>query len=211
MKTFSAAAALATLLTAHGVSAHYVFQQLSVAGTEYPVFKYIRKNSNMNSPVTDLSSPDLRCNEGATGSGTETLAVKAGDSFTFSLDTPVYHQGPVSLFMSKAPGAVSAYEGEGDWFKIHDFGKPPTATATDKLGPADHFLLRRPQLQRRYRQLAHGGILHLQDPHVHRRRRVPASHLVHGHPQPLARRHPSVSNSRCPLVPISARASPTGL
>lgn len=124
MKTFSAAAALATLLAAHGVSAHYVFQQLSVAGTEYPVFKYIRKNSNMNSPVTDLSSPDLRCNEGATGSGTDTVAVKAGDSFTFSLDTPVYHQGPVSLFMSKAPGAVSDYAGDGDWFKIHDFGKP---------------------------------------------------------------------------------------
>lgn len=169
MKTFTAAAALATLLTAHGVSAHYVFQQLSVAGTEYPVFKYIRKNSNMNSPVTDLSSPDLRCNEGATGAGTETVAVKAGDSFTFSLDTPVYHQGPVSLYMSKAPGAASAYEGDGDWFKIHDFGKPlspaPPPRNQARLTRAP---LSRPQLQRRHRHLAHGGILHLQDPLLHR-------------------------------------------
>jgi len=87
----------ALMLAVTDASAHYIFQQLAVGGAKNPVFKYIRQNSNYNSPVTDLASNDLRCNVGASGSATETLAVKAGDSFTFYLDTPVYHQGPVSL------------------------------------------------------------------------------------------------------------------
>jgi hypothetical protein len=37
--------------------------------------------------VTDLSSTDLRCNVGASGSGTSTLALSAGSDFTFTLDT----------------------------------------------------------------------------------------------------------------------------
>ena len=46
----------------------------------------------------DLNSNDMRCNVGgATGGSTKTLTLKAGDSFTFSLDQAVYHQGPVSL------------------------------------------------------------------------------------------------------------------
>lgn len=103
-------------------AAHYVFNQLSTGGTKHAVYKYIRENSNGNYPVTDLSSPDLRCNVGANGARTETVSVRAGDSFTFHLDTPVYHQGPVSLYMSKAPGSVSDYDGSGGWFKIHDWG-----------------------------------------------------------------------------------------
>jgi hypothetical protein len=88
----------AVSLAVSEVSAHYIFQQLSTGGTKHDVFKYIRKNSNYNSPVTDLSSNDLRCNVGGgSGAGTETVTVKAGDSFTFTLDTPVYHQGPVSM------------------------------------------------------------------------------------------------------------------
>jgi hypothetical protein len=84
-------------LAVSDVSAHYIFQQLTTGGTKHDVFKYIRKNSNYNSPVTDLSSNDLRCNVGASGASTETVTVRAGDSITFSLDTPVYHQGPVSV------------------------------------------------------------------------------------------------------------------
>ena len=46
----------------------------------------------------DLNSNDMRCNVGgATGGSTKTLTLKAGDSFTFSLDQAVYHQGPISL------------------------------------------------------------------------------------------------------------------
>jgi hypothetical protein len=71
----------------------------------------------------ELTSNDLRCNVGASGSGTDTIAVKAGASVTFTLDTAVYHQGPVSVYMSKAPGSVSSYDGSGGWFKIWDRGQ----------------------------------------------------------------------------------------
>ena len=71
--------------------------------------------------VPGLTSNDLRCNVGATGSNTTTIDMKAGDAFTFSLDQAVYHQGPVSLFMSKAPGKAAEYDGGGNWFKIHDW------------------------------------------------------------------------------------------
>jgi hypothetical protein len=46
-------ASLATALALAGnVSAHYIFQQLTVGSTQYPVFQYIRRNSNFNHPVT---------------------------------------------------------------------------------------------------------------------------------------------------------------
>ncbi|KAL2120949.1 hypothetical protein VTJ04DRAFT_4976 [Mycothermus thermophilus] len=114
-------------LAAESVSAHYIFQQLTVAGTKYPVWKYIRRNSNpawlQNGPVTDLASTDLRCNVGGqVSNGTETLTVRAGDQFTFHLDMAVYHQGPTSLYMSRAPGKVEDYDGSGPWFKIYDWG-----------------------------------------------------------------------------------------
>jgi hypothetical protein len=71
---------------------------------------------------SDLASNDLRCNVGASGSNTQTVSVKAGDSITFTLDTAVYHQGPISVYMSKAPGSAASYDGSGNWFKIKDFG-----------------------------------------------------------------------------------------
>ncbi|KAI5859934.1 glycosyl hydrolase family 61-domain-containing protein [Durotheca rogersii] len=121
MKNFVSVAAAAAL-AANGVSAHYIFQQLSLGSTTYAPFEYIRQNTNYNSPVTDLTSNDLRCNVGAQGSGTQTVAVKAGQEFTFTLDTPVYHQGPISIYLSKAPGTAGNYDGSGEWFKIKDFG-----------------------------------------------------------------------------------------
>lgn len=120
MKSFTTLAA--ALMVASSVSGHYIFQQLSTSATQYPVYQYIRKNSNYNSPVTDLASDDLRCNVGASGTGTSTVAVAAGSNFTFTTDTAVYHQGAVSVYMSKAPAAAAAYDGSGDWFKIHDEG-----------------------------------------------------------------------------------------
>ncbi|KAK3366771.1 glycoside hydrolase family 61 protein [Lasiosphaeria ovina] len=120
MKKITPLAALS--LTVSQVSAHYIFQQLSIGSAKYAVEKYIRANSNFNQPVVELNSTDLRCNVGANGKVTDTVTVKAGDKFTFDLDTPVYHQGPVSLYMSKAPGAASDYDGSGGWFKIYDWG-----------------------------------------------------------------------------------------
>ncbi|KAL2109488.1 hypothetical protein VUR80DRAFT_2368 [Thermomyces stellatus] len=118
---------LALITLANTATAHYVFQQFTAGGTQYEPWKYIRRNSNpdwlQNGPVEDLSSNDLRCNVGGeVSNGTETIEMSAGDEFTFTLDTAVYHQGPVSLYMSKAPGAVADYDGSGPWFKIHDWG-----------------------------------------------------------------------------------------
>lgn len=105
------------------VSGHYIFQQLSLGSKKFAVYEHIRKNTNYNSPVTSLSSNDLRCNVGgASGASTTVVSVNAGDSFTFTSDVAVYHQGPISLYMSKAPGSVNDYDGSGDWFKIYDWG-----------------------------------------------------------------------------------------
>jgi hypothetical protein len=92
----------AVALAADCIQAHYIFQQFSHGATKFPNWKYIRPNTNpswlQNGPVTDLSSTDLRCNVGGlVSNGTETLSMKAGDEFTFTLDTAVYHQGPISL------------------------------------------------------------------------------------------------------------------
>ncbi|KAI1302053.1 glycoside hydrolase family 61 protein [Xylaria venustula] len=110
-------------LVVQRVSGHYIFETLTKGNAKGTPYEFVRHNTNMNSPVTDLSSKDLRCNVGcATGGNTSTLALNAGDAFTFSLDQAVYHQGPVSLYMSKAPGTADEYDGSGDWFKIFDWG-----------------------------------------------------------------------------------------
>lgn len=121
MKSFSGAVALLSL-AATEVSAHYIFNSLAVDNSK-PSHEHVRYNTNYNSPVTcklasflsrqvllraaqrlminsqtALASNDLRCNVGgATAGNTTTIDVKAGDAFTFGTDTPVYHQGPISL------------------------------------------------------------------------------------------------------------------
>jgi hypothetical protein len=71
---------------------------------------------------TGLSDPNLRCNVGgSSGSETQTATVAAGSSLTWYADTPVYHQGPVSFYMTKVSKAASA-DGSTPWFKIYDLG-----------------------------------------------------------------------------------------
>ncbi|KAK5656464.1 hypothetical protein OQA88_4847 [Cercophora sp. LCS_1] len=121
MKGFACLAALS--LAVSDVSAHYIFQQLSSGGTKNPLWKYVRQHSNYNSPVTALTSNDLRCNVGGgSGGSTETLDVQAGASFTFHTDVAVYHQGPTAIYMSKAPGSAASYDGSGGWFKVQQWG-----------------------------------------------------------------------------------------
>jgi hypothetical protein len=89
-------------IAANNVAGHYIFQQFSAGSNKFPAWKYIRRNANpawlQNAPVTDLGSKDLRCNVGGgVSNGTETITMKAGDEFTFTLDTAAYHQGPISL------------------------------------------------------------------------------------------------------------------
>jgi hypothetical protein len=71
-----------------------------------------------------LASDDLRCNEGgASGANTGTLDVTAGGSVSFTSDTAVYHNGPTSVYMAKAPSTAAEFDGSGEvWFKILDLG-----------------------------------------------------------------------------------------
>jgi hypothetical protein len=106
-------AAFAALLAS--ANAHYIFEYFQTS----TAYQYVRQNTNYNSPVTDLTSTDLRCNVGgSTGGSTGTYSVAAGSSVTFKLDTPVYHQGPISFYMSKAPSTAASYDGSGDWVSL---------------------------------------------------------------------------------------------
>lgn len=120
---------VAVLLAASPALAHYRWDKLN----DNALWQYIRESTNDNSPVTDLASNDLRCNVGTSGTGVNTTAVKAGDSFTFALDIAVYHQGPVTAYLSKAPSTASAYVGDGDWFKIAEEG--PTFSGSSATWP----------------------------------------------------------------------------
>ncbi|KAG4435871.1 hypothetical protein IFR05_008637 [Cadophora sp. M221] len=123
MKGLATCAAVLALASQQA-SAHYIFQSIAVAGTKNAPYTYVRKNTNGNSPVTDLTSPDLTCNAGAeTGSNTSTVSLAAGSTLAFSSDTAVYHNGPVSVYMAKAPTTAATFDGSGNvWFKILDIG-----------------------------------------------------------------------------------------
>ena len=132
-------AALAVALASQA-SAHYIFDSFDHG----PTYQYIRQNTNNNSPVTDLTSDDLRCNVGGeTGGSTQTVTVAAGSTHTFTADIAVYHQGPVSFYMSKAPTTAAAYDGSGNWFKIKDIGPtfPSSCSATWDLEQTYNFTI----------------------------------------------------------------------
>jgi hypothetical protein len=85
-------------------------------------YQNIRRNTNNNSPVTSLSSNDLRCNVGgASGGSTTTVSVAAGSTVSFTADNAVYHQGPVSFYLTKVDNAATA-DGSTDWAKIKEIG-----------------------------------------------------------------------------------------
>lgn len=98
-----------------------MFQFLTANGAKGSLYQNIRPVPN-NSPVTSLASNDLRCNVGGgTGGSTTTVSVAAGATITFTADQAVYHQGPVSFYMTKVGTAASA-DGSSDWFKIKEIG-----------------------------------------------------------------------------------------
>ncbi|KAF1987951.1 lytic polysaccharide monooxygenase [Aulographum hederae CBS 113979] len=107
-------------LAADLASAHYIFNSISVDGQKGGPGNGVRMGTSHNSPVTDLTSPELRCNIGAQNAAT-VVPVKAGSDITFGLDQAVYHQGPTSIYMTKVEDAKTA-DGSTPWFKIKDFG-----------------------------------------------------------------------------------------
>ncbi|KAJ3032505.1 hypothetical protein HDV00_007443 [Rhizophlyctis rosea] len=119
--------ALSTLLVAATLfgqsQAHYRFYQLIANGQTYPQWQYIRQYDNINSrsPITSVTSNDIRCNlNGASkGSGVGVVSVAPGSTVGFVADGAVYHPGPYSAWLGKAPGDVTQWDGSGaNWFKI---------------------------------------------------------------------------------------------
>jgi hypothetical protein len=145
-------ATLAAVALATGqASAHYIFIKFGVGGRVGSDYENIRRNTNNNSPVTDLSSKDLRCNVGgASGASTTVASIAAGGAFSFVTDQPAYHYGPISIFMSKAPGSVQDYAGDGSWFKTLDWG--PTGSSSNVVWP-----MRRESTAGRWEVLEHFG------------------------------------------------------
>lgn len=116
---------IALAATAASVSAHYNFESLIVNGEITNPYQYIRRTTNSNSPIEDVTSNNMVCNQGgqdaAIMASTETITVQAGDELGFDVNSDLGHPGPLAVWLSKAPSGTSAqdYLGDGDWFKIY--------------------------------------------------------------------------------------------
>ncbi|PNP73719.1 hypothetical protein FNYG_12909 [Fusarium nygamai] len=122
--SFSTALALvAALPTAF---AHYNFDALIVNGKVTEPYEYVRKTTNNNSPITDVTSKDIICNAGGLDkdirAATKTHAVSPGDEVGFTVANDMGHPGPLAVYLSKAPDGTEAsdYLGDGDWFKVYE-------------------------------------------------------------------------------------------
>ncbi|KUI69920.1 putative endo-beta-1,4-glucanase D [Cytospora mali] len=108
------------------VFAHYNFEALIVNGNITDPYEYVRQTNNSNSPITDITSTNMRCNSGgllaSTMAKTSTYTVAPGDNVGFTVDVSISHPGPLSVWMSKAPDGTAAneYDGSGDWFKVYE-------------------------------------------------------------------------------------------
>ncbi|KAH7369017.1 cellulose-growth-specific protein [Plectosphaerella cucumerina] len=117
--------ALLALVAAAGVSAHYNFEALIVNGQVTAPYQYVRSTTNSNSPIEDVTSNSMVCNQGgqdaAIRAATGTKTVQAGDQLGFDVNSDLGHPGPLAVYLSKAPAGVSAqnYLGDGEWFKIY--------------------------------------------------------------------------------------------
>ncbi|KAL1608076.1 hypothetical protein SLS60_003015 [Paraconiothyrium brasiliense] len=112
---------LAVCATLPSALAHWNYDRLihkgAIVGDYYT---YIRRTTNANSPITDVTSTDMRCNSGgASGASTSTYTVAAGDEIGFMIDTNFGHPGPQQVYISKAPGLAKDYDGSGSWTKIY--------------------------------------------------------------------------------------------
>ncbi|KAI5843725.1 family 61 glycoside hydrolase [Tricharina praecox] len=113
-------------------SAHYRFLKLIANGATGAEYASIRTNTNANSPVTDVTSEDLRCNVGAlaSASSTTTTSVTAGSTIGFEADIAVFHPGVFNIYMAKAPSTAAAFDGSGSvWFKVWEEGPASITTS----------------------------------------------------------------------------------
>ncbi|KAF1975511.1 hypothetical protein BU23DRAFT_579137 [Bimuria novae-zelandiae CBS 107.79] len=117
--TFSIAVAASSVNAAALQPRHYTFPAIDSSSA----WQYVRQTDNYNSngPVTDVSSPLVRCYASST-KGVATQSVVAGSAVTFKANQAVFHQGPIQFYMAKVPAGETAatFDGAGAvWFKIY--------------------------------------------------------------------------------------------
>ena len=116
--------AVLALAASNTVEAHYRFSKLQHNGVLSGDWEYMRENSNGIMPTKQFlrDSDDFRCNSGsfANAGKTKVKKVMPGDQIGFQLwyYATMRHPGPLTIHMSRAPGDVRQYRGDGDWFKV---------------------------------------------------------------------------------------------
>ncbi|KAH7117702.1 fungal cellulose binding domain-containing protein [Dendryphion nanum] len=138
-------ASLVSLLILQGASpvdAHYGFPLVIINGIASAWWEYVRP-TGLDSfggqwfPNYDWFTEPQVCgvNGTKTGHRTKTAVVEAGSRVDFLAFAATYvegyieprefnrgdgvgHPGPGQFYLSKAPGAIEDYEGDGEWFKI---------------------------------------------------------------------------------------------
>ncbi|TRM63523.1 glycosyl hydrolase family 61-domain-containing protein [Schizophyllum amplum] len=112
-------------------SAHATWQQLWIGDTD--AGSSCVRLVPSNSPVTDVSSPDMACNANAAASA-GVCTVAAGDEVTVEMHQQSgdrtcaneaiggQHYGPMMVYLAKVDDATSAVGAQASWFKIHEMG-----------------------------------------------------------------------------------------
>ncbi|KAJ2926518.1 hypothetical protein H1R20_g10569, partial [Candolleomyces eurysporus] len=114
-----AASLITFVLVAQSASAHYIFKTL-LAGSKSSTAA-VREPKSVE-PMHDITSTDVRCNVDPSPA-LETVAISPGEKIGFQLSNYMYHQGPVAIYLGKAPGSAAAWDGSGkNWFKIAEWG-----------------------------------------------------------------------------------------
>ncbi|EUC54563.1 glycoside hydrolase family 61 protein [Rhizoctonia solani AG-3 Rhs1AP] len=129
MRTGAILAALAAASTAH---AHATFQYLWVGGVDKGN-TCVRPPLN-NSPITDLSSKTLACNNNGEVAAAATCAVAAGTKVAVEMHQQPgdrvctteaiggNHDGPTIIYMAKVDNAATAVGSDANWFKVAQTG-----------------------------------------------------------------------------------------
>ncbi|ESK86498.1 glycoside hydrolase family 61 protein [Moniliophthora roreri MCA 2997] len=98
-----AASLVSFCLLLQTASVHYIWTTL-IAG-------------NTQSTAANVSSKDMTCNVNPR-SATDTVTVAPGSITGFILDNALYHTGPATIYLGKAPSTAASWDGSGaSWFK----------------------------------------------------------------------------------------------
>ena len=80
------------------------------------------KNFQSNSPVTDISSADMRCYQMKTGGAPQVVNVTAGSAVRYNVKASISHPGPMAFYIAKVPAgeSVTTWNPAGKvWSKIY--------------------------------------------------------------------------------------------